>query len=168
MTITKYVAVLMVGSCAMLCPGCASHTVIAARQAESLAWAAPTWGPDAEGLQCRLRPVKRTWPAGELPAFNLDLRNQGTRIFAFVRSPDVPLHEFSVDGRWYRCPNHAPTACRVWPLAPKVEFPDLPVSLPQAICGPLPAGRHTIQVAFALEGVDVISNPVGIEVTTPQ
>ncbi len=161
----RCVAVLMVGSFSVLCPGCGSHTVLSTGQAESLAWAAPTWGAQAEGLQCRLRPVKRIWQAGEPPAFKLDLRNHGTRIFAFTRSPDVPLHGFSVDGHWYRWPTPAPAPCRVWPLAPKVEFPDLSVTLPQAICGPLPTGRHTIQVAFVFEGVEVVSNPTGIEVT---
>ncbi len=165
MTNVRCVAVLVAGLLAMLCLSCHSHTVLSAGRAGGSAWAAPTWGPDAEGLQCRLRPVKQTWQTDESPAFKVDLQNHGMRIFAFTRSPDVPLHEFSVDGRWYRCPAPAPAPCRVWPLAPKVEFPDLPVTLPQAVCGPLPPGRHTIQVAFVLEGIEVVSNPVGIEVT---
>jgi len=167
MTSVKCIAVLVVDSFAVLCSGCALRTATSTGRAESPAWTAPTWGPEAEGLQCRLRPVKRIWRTGEPPAFKVDLRNHGTRIFAFTRSADVPLHEFSVDGRWYRWPTPPATACRVWPLAPTVEFPDLPVTLPRRICGPLLPGRHTIQVAFLLEGVEVVSDPVGIEVTAP-
>jgi hypothetical protein len=167
MTGMKYVALLIVGSSVALGAGCALRMPGQAGQTEGSTRAAPTWGPVAQGLQCRLRPVKRIWPAGEPPAFKVDLRNQGTRIFAFPRSQDIPLHRFCVDGRWYRWPTSAATETRVWPLAPKVEFPDLPVTLPQTVCGPLRSGRHTIQVAFVLEGIEVISDPVGIEVTTP-
>lgn len=162
MTSVKRIAALMIG---VVAAGCAPDTFIGMRQAQDAALATPPWGPEAEGLQCRLRPEKRAWQAGEPLAFKVDLRNRGTRIFAFPRSAEVSPREFSVDGRWRRWPTPPVTACRMWPLAPKVEFPGLPVTLPERICGPLPRGRHTLEVAFAFEGIEVVSNPVRVEIT---
>ncbi len=97
--------------------GCARHTSVA-RTARPVRKAAPTqmqWGPAAEGLQCRLRPVKRACPAGESPAFKIDLRNRGSRVFAYVQSDRIPLDRFAIDGSWRPWPDRRPTTARSWP-----------------------------------------------------
>lgn len=148
--------------------GCARHAARPVKSPEVAAWAEPVWGPATQGLQCRLRPVRRVWHAPEAPEFKIDLRNQGKRIFAFASSEQVPLHAIGVDGRWYACPRPMRAEGPVWPLAPGVEFAGLPVVLPSDTGLPLAAGRHTIQIAFSFEGLEVISNPVGIEILPAQ
>jgi hypothetical protein len=122
------------------------------------------WGPAASGLQCRLRPIKRVCPAGESPAFKIDLRNQGGRVFAFVQGQQTPLDRFAVDDRWHPWPNRPPTDGRTLAFGPGVEFPDLPATLPGNAQSYLTPGPHVIQVAFSFEGIEVVSNPVEIEI----
>lgn len=129
--------------------------------------AAVTWGPAAEGLQCRLRPVRRACPAGESPAFRVDLRNSGGRVFAFVRGDQAPLHQYCIDGRWLRWPERPPTDGKVQPLGPGVEVSDMPVVFPADARPLLTSGRHLIQIAFSFEGIDVVSEPVDIEIIGP-
>ena len=155
--------VLVVSQVTLYC-GCARQTAAPVRQAERAAWAEPVWGPATEGLQCRLRPAKRLWRSGETPVFKADLRNHGKRTFAFVNSERVPLSGISVDDRWYPYPTSGAVQGRVWPLAPDVEFTNLPVSLPTDMQLSLAPGPHIIRVAFSFEGVEVVSNVVGIEI----
>lgn len=122
-----------------------------------------TWGPAADGLQCRLRPIKRTLAAGEAPTFKVDLRNHGGRVFAFLPGPQAPLHRFAVDGRWYPWP-HRPTDGKTQAFGPGVEIPDMPVTLPADTPSLLVPGWHSVQVAFSFEGVEVVSNAVEIEI----
>lgn len=161
---TRNAALLALGLLSLLYPGCARRSLKPAESPASAGWVKPTWGPEAGGLQCRLRPTKRLWPADEPAVFKLDLRNQGKRVFAFVSSERVPLHRVSLDGRWYRWPSSPVTEGKMWPLAPDVEFPSLSVSLPGPMDLTLTPGRHVIQVTFLFEGVEVVSNPVAIEV----
>jgi hypothetical protein len=164
---TKAAAHIVLGSFVMLYAGCARPVHAPRGVTARLAPSRPTWGPAAEGLQCRLRPAKRVWSADERPTFKIDLRNRGARIFAFVRSSPLPLHAVSVDGRWYRRPDLRATEGTVWPLAPGVEFTDLAISLPNDMHVPLASGHHLVQVAFLFEGVEVVSNLVAIEILTP-
>jgi hypothetical protein len=123
------------------------------------------WGPAADGLQCRLRPIKRVCPAGESPAFKIDLCNRGGRVFAFLQSEQAPLDRFAVDGCWHPWPDRGPTNGKTLALGPGVEFSDLPLTLPPNAQSYLTPGPHVIQVAFSFEGVEVVSNPVEIEMT---
>jgi hypothetical protein len=122
------------------------------------------WGPAAEGLQCRLRPVKRICAAGESPTFKIDLCNRGGRVFAFLGGEHAPVHQFSIDGRGRRWPARPPTDGKAQALGPGVEVLDLPVTLPADAQSLLTPGRHIIQFAFSFEGVEVVSNPVEIEI----
>lgn len=144
--------------------GCARHAARLAKLPEAAAWAEPVWGPSTQGLQCRLRPARRLWHLPEAPEFKVDLRNEGKRIFAFAASEQVPLHAIGVDGRWYACPRPVTAEGRARPLAPGAEFTGLPVVLTPDMDLPLAAGRHIIEVAFSFEGLEVVSNPVGIEI----
>jgi len=146
--------------------GCARHASTAQRT-RPIRRAAPVqleWGPAAEGLQCLLRPIKRICPAGESPAFKVDLCNRGGRVFAFVRGERTPLDRFAIDGHWLPWPDRAPVNGRTLAFGPGVEFPDLPATLPANAQSYLTPGTHVVQVAFSFEGVEVVSNPVEIEI----
>lgn len=150
--------------------GCARHETVTRRQARALM---PTpaevrWGPAAEGIQCRLKPVKRACPAGESPAFNIDLCNRGDRVFAFLHGEQAPVYRFAIDGRWRRWPEPAPADGRTLALGPGVEVLDLPAALPADARPLLTNGRHVVQFAFSFEGIEVISNAVEIEIVGPQ
>ena len=144
--------------------GCARQTTGPARQPDRRGWIAPTWGPSTEGLQCRLRPTKRLWHPPETPTFRVDIRNRGRRTFAFDPSERVPLHAVSLDGRQYPCPSRPARATRLQPLGPDAEFPDLPLRLPEEARLPFTPGRHVIHVTLSFEDLEVVSNPVDIEV----
>jgi len=167
---TKRAVLLIIGVLASLWAGCGRPSPAplgpAPRPAKSdnAAWGKPSWGPEAEGLQCRLRPTKRLWHPGQAPAFKVDLRNRGKRIFAFAASASLPLHRVVVDGRDYPAPTLPPAEGRMAPLAAGVEFTNLPISLPRKVHASLATGRHTIRTVFSFEGVEVVSNRVGIEV----
>jgi len=49
-------------------------------------------------------------------------------------------------------------------LGPGVEILDLSAVLPHDARSLLTPGRHVIQVAFSFEGIEVVSNPVDIEI----
>ena len=156
---------LVLGVLALLCPGCTRSSRVLPRQPERRIRATPTWGPAVEGLQCRLRASKRLWAADETISFKLDLRNQGPRLFAFDASEPVHADRVALDGRWYRRRRPETAAVKIRPLAPGAEFADLALRVPQAMRLPLTPGRHDIAVAFVLEGIEVISNPVEIEIS---
>jgi hypothetical protein len=69
--------------------------------AESVTQAEATWGEAVEGVQCRVRAEKPTWPQGALPKLFADLRNQGKRnlrippgettVVEFVRKTGQPI-----------------------------------------------------------------------------
>lgn len=150
----------------LLCSGCSREAGISASRSNRLVRAAPDWGPQSEGVQCRLRPTKRLWQKGERPTFKCDLRNRGSRLFAFdIREPIGPSR-ISVDGRWFHRRRDETNQAKMRPLAPNAEFTDLMLSVPSEMELPLGPGRHTIQVAFDLEDLTVVSNPVEIEITT--
>jgi len=111
-----------------------------------------------------LRPVKRLWSIDANPVFKLDLRNEGRRLFAFDISEPVQADRISLDGRWYRWPASQATAAKVRPFAPGTELADLNLILPRTSWLNLTPGYHDIAVAFVFEGVEVVSNRVGIEI----
>ncbi|MBN1361914.1 MAG: hypothetical protein JW993_15060 [Sedimentisphaerales bacterium] len=124
---------------------------------------APAWGNPADGLQCRLRPVKRLWQAGETPVFKVDLRNQGKRIFALPVEPLQP-QRVAIDRQWLNWPAPASSGVRMTSFGPGSDLADLPLSLPPEAARRLTEGRHIIQIAFVFEGIEVRSAPLEIEI----
>ncbi len=100
---------------------------------------------------------------GESPTFTIDLRNQGGRVFAFRSGEQAPLSQYSIDGRWCRWPVRQPRDGKVQVLGPGVEVPDMPVTLPGEASSLLTPGVHIVRLAFSFEGVEVVTNPVEIE-----
>lgn len=146
--------------------GCSREARLPGRRvsANRVVRSAPDWGAPAEGLQCRLRPTKRLWLAGEVLTFKLDLRNQGKRLFAFdVHEPIYP-DRVAVDGRWYHRRQDRTNEAKIRPLGPGAELTDLTLAIPREMALPLGPGRHTIQVALDLEDITVVSEPVRIEI----
>jgi len=146
----------------LLCQGCNSLPMAADRRA---AWGEPIWGPAAEGLQCRLWPDRRRWQTGETPSFKFDLRNRGKRTFAFWPAQKHQLARIEFDGRWYRWPEPVRIDSQVWPLPPGRRYEGVSLSLHKAFGIRPGPGKHIVRIAFVLEGVLVVSNPVGIEIT---
>lgn len=144
--------------------GCRQSTEMQPRQSAPRVRVAPTWGPEVEGLQCRLRPAKRLWSVDARVAFKLDLRNQGKRLFAFDAYEPVRADRIWLDGQWYRWPDNQTATAKVRPFAPDTELADLNLILPQAAWLPLTPGYHDVAVAFVFEGLEVVSNSVSVEI----
>ena len=151
---------------ALLAAGCAQDVQTPLVRSQPPAQTAPTWGPEVEGLQCRLRPTRRLWNPEETITFKLDLRNHGTRLFAFDTHEPIRADRVALNGRWYRWPQPEGAPARVRPFAPGAELTDLTLALPHNAHLPIDPGRHEICVAFVFEGVEVRSNPVNIEVSS--
>jgi len=147
-----------------LAPGCGRRSQAPAGPPARLVRSTPTWGPETEGLQCRLRPTKRIWTHGQTITFRLDIRNGGKRLFAFDAREPIHADRVGLDDRWHRRPRSRTTAAQARPLGPGVELPDLALALPARSGLPLDPGRYHLRVAFVLEGVEVVSNPVAIEI----
>lgn len=159
---TPAAVIILLGS--LLSGGCSREDRVLAGRTDRIVRTASDWGPHAEGLQCRLRPTKRLWQSGETPTFRLDLRNQARRLFAFnVYEPVCPDRVW-LDGRWYQRRRDQAAQAKMHPLASGGELADLMLTVPAEMGLPLGPGRHTIQVAFDLEDLTVVSNPVEIEV----
>ena len=151
----------------LLCPGCSRQTRAPARRVDHRVWTAPDWGPQTQGLQCRLRPTRRLWQSGETPTFKLDLRNQSGRRFAFDACEPIWPDRVAVDGRWHHRRRDEIRPAKIRLLGPGVELAELELVLPATMGLPLAPGRHTIQIALHLEDLTVLSNPVGIEIADP-
>ena len=124
---------------------------------------APAWGANSQGLQCRLRPMKRLWRAGETPAFKVDLRNQSQRLFPLACEPLRP-YRISIDDQWRPWPSSGPTGTKMMPFGPGAEFTDLMLNLPQETARLLTRGRHVIKIGFLFEGIEVVSDVAEIEI----
>jgi len=136
--------------------------------AERLARGEPIWGPSVEGLQCRLRPERRDWLISETPVLQFDLRNDGKRTFAFWPAQKMQLCEIEFDGKWRRWPDAVMIDSQAWPLAPGAQYNAVTIELDKRFgIRPTP-GRHILRIAFTLEGVRVVSNPVGIKIVAPK
>ncbi len=152
---------------ALLCAGCSRESRTSTRPMHSSVREAPDWGPSAEGVQSRLRPTRRLWQQGEPITFKLDLRNRGSRLFAFdVREPIRPSR-IAIDRRWRHLRRDQTTQTKIQPLAPGTELTDLEVIVSPEKGLPLGAGRHTIQISLELEDLTVLTNPVAIEIAAP-
>jgi hypothetical protein len=144
-------------------------TATAPRQTgERLAWGEPSWGPPAEGLQCRLRADRRDWLISETPVLQFDLRNDGKRTFAFWPAQKTQLCEIEFDGKWRRWPDAVMIDSQVWPLAPGAQYNAVTIELDKRFGIKLAPGRHILRIAFTLEGVRVVSNSVGIKILAPK
>jgi hypothetical protein len=108
--------------------------------------------------------VKRLWSVDAKPAFRLDLRNQGKRLFAFDASEPIHADRIELDGRWYRWPPAQAVTAKVKPFAPGTQLTDLNLILPRASWLDLAPGYHDVAVAFVFEGIEVISNRVSITI----
>ena len=159
-------ALLLVG---VVVAGCSREARLPGRRvsADRVVRSAPDWGAPAEGLQCRLRPTKRLWLAGEILTFKLDLRNQGKRLFAFDVHEPIHPDRVAIDGRWYHRHQDQTKEAKIRPLEPGTELSDLTLAIPRGLAPPLGPGWHTIQVALDLEDITVISGPVRIEIAPP-
>lgn len=158
---------LVLGLLVLTCLGCKRETRYPGQRIERAVPTTPSWGPEAEGLQCRIRPAKRLWNPGETLLFKVDLRNGGKRVFAV--SEPVRAERVILDGRWRALVQSAGLQVKVHRLGPGAELADLVLSLPPATQLPLGPGRHQVQVALVFEGIEVTSGPVGIEIAaTPQ
>ncbi|MBN2139345.1 MAG: hypothetical protein JW720_16195 [Sedimentisphaerales bacterium] len=148
---------LMVGLLAVLsaAPGCS-------RSLSGLS--SSDWGPSAEGLQCRLAVERQTWRADETLSFSFDLRNRGRRTFAFWPRQKVELAEIEFDGKWYRWPRDVKTEGQVWKLGPGSQYYAVTIELDRQFGIDIRPGRHTVRLAYVLEGVRVVSNPVAIRI----
>lgn len=160
-------ALLILLTGALLCSGCSREIRTSAKPLEPPTRGAPDWGPSVEGVQCRLRPTRRLWQKGEPITFKLDLRNRGSRLFAFdVREPIRPSR-VAIDRRWHHLRRDETTQAQIRPLASGTELTDLTLIVSPDRDLPLGAGRHTIQVSLELEDLTVPSNPVAIEIAAP-
>ena len=152
------------GLAVVLSLGCGRRSQAPARPTTRLARTTSTWGPETEGLQIRLRPTRRIWTQGETITFRLDIHNQGKRLFAFDAREPIHADRIDLDGRWHRLARPERTAAQVRSLAPGVELTDLAMAVPVTHGLPLGPGRHHLRVALLLEGVEVVSNPVAMEI----
>ncbi|MBN2269488.1 MAG: hypothetical protein JXN61_02680 [Sedimentisphaerales bacterium] len=141
------------------CQGCKSLP-----PSDASAWGEARWGPSVEGLQCRLRAERPTWRSNETPAFNFDLRNRGKRTFAFWPAQKLELAEIEFDGKWHRWPSDVMTNSPVWPLAPGSQYNAVTIQLDKHFKIDIKPGKHIVRIAYSLEGVWVVSNPVGIKI----
>jgi len=123
-------AMLIVLLGGLLSGGCSREDRVLAGRTDRIVRTASDWGPQAEGLQGRLRPTKRLWQSGETPTFRLDLRNQGRRLFAFnVHEPVCPDRVW-LDGRWHHRRRDQAVQAKMHPLAPGGELADLMLTVP--------------------------------------
>jgi hypothetical protein len=125
---------------------------------------ADQWGPDVQGLQCRMRPIRTAWQAGESLVFRVSLRNGGKRSFALLDDGTVHAERILLDGRWYDRPLLGPVEGKFRLLGPGDQIGDMPLSISKEMALPLGSGLHTMQIAFLLEGLEVVSNSVEFEV----
>ena len=132
---------------------------------------AEVWGEAVDGVQASLRAEREKWGKGELPAFKLAIRNQGTHSPFVARQQEVAEVEF--DGQWYDYSGTVDVLSG--PIQPGEQFDNIAVTLdpkswhPKTTHEPLAlkAGEHTVRVSMGLENpnppsVRVISNPIKI------
>lgn len=127
-------------------------------------WGKPVWGETTEGLRCRLAVYKRTWKTNETPTFTFDLQNNGKRTFAFWPEQKHQLCRIQVDGKWHRWSPAEMIDSQVWSIPPGAYYKGVIIELGKEYDIKLGPGRHIVRIALILEDVQVISNPVGIEI----
>jgi hypothetical protein len=143
--------------------------------AETKPEAAADWGWSVEGVQCRLRPDKLKWEAGETPMLKADIRNLGKPELSVVQHEG--LCELWKDGRWYHWEGEISARSSVF--GPGRQYDDIPITLDEhwvAATNGKPlrlSRRHLVRVAFITQSpqgeiIRVHSNPVRIEVLPPE
>ena len=158
---------LVILAALLVAPGCDSPPGHLDDSVTLAAWGEPDWGEQIEGLQCRLRPARRTWQPGEVPIFRVDIRNQGKRTFAFLPDHGQQLCRVQFDGKWHHWPNPVTIDSPVRELSPGAEFNDVTITLHERLKIDISPGTHIVRVAFFFEGIPVTSNPVGIRALQP-
>ena len=134
------------------------------------------WGEAVEGVQARIRTPNVVWKKGENPTFHLDLSNQGNTTPNARRSPyDCQIE---VDKVWYSFDEPSgpyPTVGNL--LKPGEQVNDWTIVSPDKNWGsfpgkakhfPLPPGKHTVRIAYTLNGeksIRPVSGPIEIEVS---
>ncbi|MHC4559344.1 MAG: HEAT repeat domain-containing protein [Planctomycetota bacterium] len=133
-----------------------------------------SWGESVEGLQVWLRTDKMVWRMGETPTFSLDLRNNGKKVFNYVRIMEAHCR-IEYDGQWYIWADPIMISAPTWPLRPGIQVNGaIKVKLVKSwgikMGGKerleLTPGRHMVRVRFTPGGgeVQAVSNPVEIEI----
>ena len=144
--------------------GCFETLQDSSRYVKADPWSEPVWGLPAEGLQCCLTPDKRIWQQNEIPTFKFDLLNNGKSTFAFWPANKHQICSFHVDNKWYNWPRPTMIESQTWPLTPGASYKGVTIELNKTYGAPLKLGKHIIRIAVNLEGLQAISNPVGIEI----
>jgi hypothetical protein len=96
----------------------------------------------------------------------VDFSNQGKRAFAFLDDGSVHAERVLLDNRWYNRPVLGPTGGKPVLLGPGDRLEGLSLYLVRDTALPLGPGPHTIQVAFLLEGLEIVSNSVDFEINS--
>jgi len=134
------------------------------------------WPKAVNGIQCRLRPDKLTFPKDRFPGFHVDAQNIGNRNLWLPDGGDVT--EVQVDGQWYTRPKSSLHDPLHW-FGPDCQYYDNRIALGkywrskdtgQSIT--LKPGWHTVRAAYlaqpngihAGQPVRIESNPVNIEI----
>ncbi len=144
------------------------------------------WGEAADGVQCRLRPEKVTWPLwdvgdlGTAPKFTVDVRSRSRQTYSGTPPGSGCDVYVEWDGKWHE-PQWGEYTGPVWEIGPGDDVADEAFSLDAGgVAGgpdgtdqqntwgiePTP-GWHTIRIAIQLHGeqaISVVSNPVKIEI----
>ncbi len=132
------------------------------------------WSKNVEGLQCRLRADKAVWKANAVPAFQLEVRDQGKRDLDIHMSQAACKLEF--DGAWYDWNGPVSILAGTWAAGRHYDDFEVRVILEaQWARGNKPialkAGKHTVRVAYVTmdqkQPVRVVSNPVEIQIEGP-
>jgi hypothetical protein len=141
------------------------------------------WGKAVEGVQIRLREVRRRWLMEEEVKFKVDIRNEGRRDLRLASGPD--FWDVEVDGVWYSVTNPLSRASdsHSRPFGPGRHDENLPLWLDKAFGWrsengrlELTPGRHTIRAALGrglsedgtMSSVRPVSNAVEIEIVPPE
>jgi len=149
------------------------------------------WGMPVQGVQCRLRPEKVTWPlwdASDLtaaPKFEVDIR-RAEQPFGYGRLQGDGVH-IEWDGKWHKW-QKAISPGKDLSIGPRTVLPPLRFSLGKGgVIGEPPfsaagrvrgiqstVGKHTVRIAVQLvdgrdladgpPDISVVSNPVEIEI----
>ena len=101
---------------------------------------------------------------------NKDWKTRGPEVVGNVYVDPVSIPFMSdgkpieFDGKWHRWPSPIMIDSQLWPLAPGARYSGVTIELDKRFKIELTPGRHIVRIAFSLEGVRVVSNPVGIKI----
>lgn len=136
------------------------------------------WGEAVEGLQLRGCPTKAVWNIGEQPAFEVDLRNRGSKEWE-VRAVSL-LTTVEIDGVWHRLGGIANVPAPIEQLKPGQQknkwftvTPDKSWirNLTPETSAPLEwkPGKHKVRLGYAFKDkVEPITAVIDIEIVDPK